>query len=113
MRNPINDVDEYEEKMDNVGVNGMEFSCASQQVYVNPGNQKKVLFLFCLGLCFSATDDTPLFSFETEPWSLLTMTEMRPMNVDFTKEVARRSKLLGIHPTLHPLNWPNDRRLSG
>ena len=67
MSSPINDVDEYEEMTDDVGVNGTEFSCALQQVVdVNSGNQKKVLFLSCLGLCFSATDDTPLFSFETE-----------------------------------------------
>ena len=111
MSSPINTVDEYEETTDDVGVNGMEFSCASQQVYVNSGNQKKVLFLSCLGLCFSATDDTPLFSFETEPWSLLPKTEMRPVNVDFAKEVAQRSKLLGIHPTPRPLNWPKSQKI--
>jgi hypothetical protein len=36
---------------------------------------------------------------------------MRPMNVDFAKEVARRSKLLGIHPTPRPLNWPKSQKI--
>jgi hypothetical protein len=82
-----------------------------QQVYVNSGNQNKVLFLLCLGLCFSVTDDTPLFSFETKTCSLIPKTGMRPMNVDFTKEVVPRSKLLGIHPTPRPLNWPKSQKI--
>ena len=112
MSSPINAVDEYEETTDDVlGINRTEFSCASQQVYANSGNQKKVLFLLCLGLCFSETDKLPLFSFETEPWSLLPKTEMCPVNVDFEKEVVQRSRLLRIHPTPHPLNWPQSQKI--
>jgi len=100
-----------ETKEDDVGVNRTEFSCDSQQVYENSGNQKKVLFLLCLGLCLSETDDSPLFSFENEPWSCLPKTEMRPVNVDFAMEIVRRARLLRIHPTPRPLNWPKAQKL--
>ena len=105
------DIDEYNETTDDVGADRTEFSCASHQVYVNSGNQKKVLFLLCLGLCLSDTHDAPLFSFETEPWSRLPKTEMRPVNVDFAKEVVRRSRILRIHPTSRPLNWPKSQKI--
>ena len=75
------------------------------------GNQKKVLFLFCLGLCLSDTDDAPFFSFESEPWSLLPKTEMRPVNADYAKEVVRRSRVLQIRPTPRPLNWPKSQKI--
>jgi hypothetical protein len=101
-----------ESKEDDVGVNRTEFSCDSQQVYENSGNQKKVLFfLLCLRLCLSETDDSPLFSFENEPWSRLLKTEMRPVNVDFAKEIVRQARLLCIHPTPQPLNWPRAQKL--
>jgi len=100
-----------ETKEDDVGVNRTEFSCDLQQVYENSGNQKKVLFLLCLGLCLSETDDSPLFSFENEPWSCLPKTEMRPVNVDFAMEIVRRARLLRIHPTPRPLNWPKAQKL--
>jgi hypothetical protein len=98
-----------ETKEDEVGVNRTEFSCDLQQVYENSGNQKKVLL--CLGLCLSEADDSPLFSFENEPWSCLPKTEMRPVNVDFAKEIVRRARLLRIHPTPRPLNWPKAQKL--
>lgn len=103
--------EEYNETTDDVGADRTEFSCASHQVYVDSGNQKKVLFLLCLGLSLSDTNDAPLFSFETEPWSRLPKTEMRPVNVDFAKEVVRRSRILRIHPTPRPLNWPKSQKI--
>ena len=105
--------EEYNETTDDVGADRTEFSCASHQVYVDSGNQnKKVLFLLCLGLSLSDTNDAPLFSFETEPWSRLPKTEMRPVNVDFAKEVVRRSRILPrIHPTPRPLNWPKSQKI--
>lgn len=73
------DIDEYNETKDDVGADRTEFSCALHQVYVDSGNQKKVLFLLCLGLSLSDTNDAPLLSFETEPWSRLpkTLTSQR------------------------------------
>lgn len=112
MSSSSENVEEYEETTDDVGVDRTQFSCTSHEVYVNSGNQKKVLFLVCLGLCVSETDDAPLFSFESEPWSRLPKTEMlRPVNVDFAKEVVRRSRLLRIHPTPRPLNWPKSQKI--
>ena len=104
-------IDEYNETTDDVRADRTEFSCASHQVYVDSGNQKKVLFLLCLGLSLSDTNDAPLFSFETEPWSHLPKTELRPVNVDFAKEVVRRSRILRIHPTPRPLNWPKSQKI--
>ncbi len=44
----------------------------SRQVYIGSGNDKKVLYLLCIGLNHPDRNDAePLFSFETEPWSLL------------------------------------------
>ena len=113
---PSNDTsnvdDEYDETKDDV--DRTEFSCDSHQIYVNSGNQKKVLFLLSLGLCLSETDDSPLFSFENEPWSRLPKTEMRPVNVEFAKEIVRRARLLRVLPMPRPLNWPKPhRRLIG
>ena len=44
-------------------------SCISRDVYIDSGNEKKILFVLCVGL--KCEDDQPLFSFEREPWSLL------------------------------------------
>jgi hypothetical protein len=90
--------DQDEEADDIVGVDdSTEFSCALQQAYMTPGNQKRFL---------SDTDDTPLFSFEIEPWSLLPKTEMRPVNADYAKEVVQQSRVLHICPMPLHLNWP-------
>jgi hypothetical protein len=43
--------------------------CRSQHLYIESGNDKKVLFLLCIGL--NDNNDVPLFSFENEPWSRL------------------------------------------
>ena len=90
-----------------------EFSSASEQVYVNSGNQKKVLYILCCGLLLSDTHkDTPLFSLDTEPWSLMPKTDVpRPVNADFAKEVVRRAEILRMHPTPRPLNWPKTQKI--
>ncbi len=82
-----------------------------QQAYKNSGNQKKVLFLLCLELCLSETDDSPLLLYENKPWSRLPKTEMRPVNVNIAKEIVRRARLLRIHPTPQPLNWPKAQKI--
>jgi hypothetical protein len=104
--------DHYKEADDVVGVDDRtEFSCALQQAYVTSGNQKEILFLLCLGLCLSDTDDTPLFSFQTEPWSPLPKTEMWPVNPDYAKEVVRRSRVLHRRSMPCPLNWPKSQKI--
>jgi hypothetical protein len=89
-----------------------EFTCLSQKVYVESGNQKKVLHLLSIGLLVSDTNDDPLFSFDSEPWCMLPKTtEMRPVNSEFAKEIIRRSTVLRIHPTPRPSNWPKSLKI--
>ena len=66
--------------------------CISQQVYLDSGNDKKVLYILCLGL----TDDTdvaPLFSLDKEPWAFLPKHSLRPRNTEYTQEILRRANL--------------------
>jgi hypothetical protein len=75
-----------------------------QEVYEGSGNEKKVLYLMCIGL--NHVDDLPLFSFENEPWSQLPKTSLvRPKNTDYGKEVSRRAMLYSICPVPRPSNW--------
>jgi hypothetical protein len=110
MRSSNDDVEGcYDEaKEDNVGVNMTEFSCDLQQVCENSGNQLKVLFPLCLGLCLPETDDSPLF--ENKPWSPLPKTDTHPVNVEFAKDMEQQARLvLCLHPTPRPLNWPTSK----
>jgi hypothetical protein len=43
----------------------------SQDIYIESGNDKKVLCLQCIGLNHPGNTNEPLFLFEMEPWSLL------------------------------------------
>jgi hypothetical protein len=89
-----------------------EHSCISEQVYVESGNDKKVLYLLCVGLRLSDDEDSPfLLCFDTEPWSTLPRNVMRPKNADFGKEIGRRSEVLSIIPTPRPLNWSKSQKL--
>ncbi|KAI2503609.1 hypothetical protein MHU86_10805 [Fragilaria crotonensis] len=69
------------------------YICASEQVYVESGNEKKVLYLMCLGLTHRTNNDSeeqPLFSFEQEPWSMLPKNSLlRPKNSDFVNKITR------------------------
>ena len=81
---------------------GEEELCWCEQFYQNSGNQKKVLYLMCIGL---SSDNGPLFSLEREPWSRLPKSSLRPKNNDCVKEVERRSKQYNIQPIPRPNNW--------
>jgi hypothetical protein len=77
----------------------------SEQLYVDSGNEKKVLYLLCIGLLNCDTNE-PLFSFEKEPWSLLPKTSfLRPKNIDYVNEIARRASFFNIVPAPRPSNW--------
>jgi hypothetical protein len=77
--------------------------CNCQRVYEDSGNEKKVLYLMCVGLNHNGL---PLFSFENEPWSLLPKSSLvRPKNTDYVKEVARRAEHFNISPAPRPSNW--------
>ena len=56
-------------------------SCISRDVYIDSGNEKKILYVLCVGV--KCEDDQPLFSLEREPWSLLPgNSTLRPRNAD-------------------------------
>lgn len=85
-----------------------ELSCPCQKAYEESGNEKKVLYLMCIGL---QCNDVPLFSFETVPWSLLPKTTLRPKNMDYCKEIARRATLFNITPIPRPSNWTRQQTI--
>ena len=63
------------------------------------------MYLLCIGLNYDGGNE-PLFSFEREPWSLLSKTSFpRPKNTDFVKEIGRRASLFNIAPVPRPSNW--------
>jgi hypothetical protein len=99
-------------------------TCVSQQVYIDSGNEKRVLYLLSVGLSGpSGADnnddrsssgvekDKPLFSFDDEPWSLLPKSVMRPQSKDYVTEIVRRASLFAISPLPCPVNWPRTRQM--
>ena len=75
-----------------------------QQVYIESGNEKKVLFLLSIGLMNH--NNKPLFSFEQEPWSLLPKTSLRPRSNEYVNEqIVRCANLFSITPVPRPNNW--------
>ena len=92
---------------------GGESGCSvSEQHYVESGNEKKVLFLMCIGLNRKGGNE-PLFSFEREPWSLLPKTTsfVHPKNTDFVNKIGRRGSLFDISPVPRPSNWTRGQTL--
>ena len=78
--------------------------CVSQQVYLDSGNNKKVLYILCLGLT-DITGGAPLFSLDKEPWVFLPKHSLRPRNTEYTHEILRRANLYNIVPMPRPSNW--------
>lgn len=77
----------------------------SRQVYIGSGNDKKVLYLLCVGLNRPDRNE-PLFLFEIEPWSLLPKSSIvRPKNVDYVNEIMRRAELYNTVPVPRARNW--------
>jgi hypothetical protein len=81
---------------------GEEVLCRCQQMYVASGNDKKTLFLLCIGL--NVNNNMPLLSLENEPWSRL-KSSLRPKNTDYVREIVRRADLYNVHPVPRPANW--------
>jgi hypothetical protein len=84
------------------------YCCMSEQVYVECGNEKKVLYLLCVGLMYrnNNNEERPLFSFKEEPWSLLPKnSHVRPKNTEYILEIGRRVHLFNIVPEPRPSNW--------
>ena len=80
-----------------------EGSSLCQQLYIESGNDKKVLFLLSIGLLNQ--NNKPLFSFEREPWSLLPKTFLRPRSNEYVNEIVRRTNLFSIMPVPRPSSW--------
>ena len=77
-----------------------------QQIYHDSGNDKKTLYLLCIGLKdVSNGGTTPLLSHEDAPWSSLPKTSLRPKNTDYGTEIARRANLYNVLPVPRPANW--------
>ncbi len=72
----MSDTDDNEEEEEEVGKQEVIAGVGgkSQAVYIDSGDKKKVLSLLCIGLNRNNSihqQAVALFSFETEPWSLL------------------------------------------
>ena len=80
-----------------------EDSSLCQQLYIESGNKKKVLYLLSIGLMNH--NNKPLISFEREPWSLLPKAVLRPRNNDYKNEIVRRATLFNSTPVPRPSNW--------
>ena len=87
-----------------------KYWCVREKVYVECGNEKKVLYFMCIGLKHrndNSNKEQPLFSFEQEPWSLLAKNPfLRPQNSDLVHEITRRAyKFDLVRPLPCPSNW--------
>jgi hypothetical protein len=79
--------------------------CRCQQIYKDSGNDKKTLYLLCIGLNASNSSATPLLSLDDEPWLSLPKSSLRPKKNDFGKEISRRANLYNVLPVPRPTNW--------
>ncbi len=77
----------------------------SQQLYVDSGNDKVVLYLLSIGL--KNNDGEPLVAIDKEPWCSLPKNQFRsPRNTDLVKEIRRRANLSRNMTSLpRPTNW--------
>jgi hypothetical protein len=85
--------------------------CVSEQVYIDSGNCKKILYLLCIGTTTPLSDNAPLFSLDEEPWSTLPKSTFHPKNNDFVSEIVRRAKELKLDPLPRPTNWNRVRTI--
>jgi hypothetical protein len=103
--NIIDDVSDADEAVaaDEGVIPSEEGSSLCQQLYIESGNDKKVLFLLSIGLMNQ--NNKSLFSFEREPCSLLPKTFLRPRSNEYVNEIVRRANLFSIMPVPRPSNW--------
>ena len=98
-------------------------STVSQQVYIDSGNEKKVVYLLCIGLTApplsthnndddsgtasdGSAENKSLFCLDDEPWSLLPKTAIPlPQNRDYVTNTLRcAATLYSILPLPRPVN---------
>jgi hypothetical protein len=83
-------------------------------IYIQSGNDKKVLHLLSIGLTDNNNNskEEPLFSLDQEPWLKLPKSSIiRPRNNDYVHEIARRANLFHIIPAPRPKNWTRAQTL--
>lgn len=84
-------------------------ACVSEQLYIESGNDKKVLYLLSIGLLEEGENheqQAPLFSFDQQPWSKLPRSSaICPRNNEYVSEIVRRAELFCIVPPPRPRNW--------
>jgi hypothetical protein len=76
-----------------------------QQLYVDSGNDKRVLYLLSIGL--KNNNNEPIVAFDKDPWCSLPKNQFRsPKNSDLVKEIRRRADLSRNMTSLpRPTNW--------
>jgi hypothetical protein len=76
-----------------------------QQLYVNSGNKKMVLYLLSIGL--KNNSSKPLVAFDKEPWCSFPKNLFRsPKNANLVKEICRHADLSRNMTSLaRPTNW--------
>ena len=76
-----------------------------QQLYVDSGNDKMVLYLLSIGL--KNNNSEPFVAFDKQPWCLLPKNQFRsPKNSDLVKDIRRRADLSRNMTSLpRPTNW--------
>jgi hypothetical protein len=70
--------------------------CVSEQVYIDSGNCKTILYLLCKGTTNPFSDNAPLFSLDEELWLTLPKSTFHPKNNDFVREIVRRAKVFRL-----------------
>lgn len=93
---------------------------SAQQLYINSGNDKKLLCVLSAGLTITDVSEDPLFDCTLPPWDGARKKDVKPSKDDLKTEVERRAK--AMTPRTHPKpkywsvqqcwNWLNDRPLS-
>jgi hypothetical protein len=81
-----------------------------QRHYIDSGNDKKLLYLMCIGLNNNNNDcNQPIFSLDNEPWTLLPKKSSKPNNNEFVVEILRRTRDYNITPLPRPKHWKRNQ----
>ena len=93
--------DEVDDEDDEGMASASALLSAARLVYCQANNNKKILFLLCIGLL----DDSgvPIFDLDLNPWSKLKKRHIKPTRAEYANEVLRRD------PTQKPANWTLER----
>ena len=97
--NAVDDVSDVDEAVAAAGggvIPSHEGISLCQQLYIESGNEKEVLFLLSIGLMNH--NNEPIFLFEQEPWSILPKTFLHPRSNEYVNEIVRHANLFSTMP---------------